>query len=45
LENSMLKMGDLLISIMNRLVSPASIVLTHSALIKELKIMEEGYGI
>jgi cytidine diphosphoramidate kinase len=45
LENGLLKMGDLLVSISSRLVSPAQIALACVSLAKELQIMEKRYGI
>lgn len=45
LENGILKMGDLLISIIPKLTSSAQLALSHASLHKELKIMEATYGI
>ena len=45
LENSILKLGDLIISIIYRLISPAQMVLTYSSIRKELQIMERKYGL
>jgi adenylylsulfate kinase len=45
LGNGILKMGDLLISIIYRLSTPAQFSLTCASLHQELKLMEETHGI
>lgn len=45
LENGILKMGDLLISIIYRLCTPAQLSLAYASIHNELKLMEKTYEI
>ncbi|MFH1760573.1 MAG: adenylyl-sulfate kinase [bacterium] len=45
IENSFLKLGDILVSIIHRMISPAQINIACASICKELEIMEKKYGI